>query len=61
MRLPFRDTSELVVGMTLAEIFLFVLFVVWWSNASASDSTGPRVSPTIVIANLISKVRTLEE
>ena len=38
-----------------------MLFVVWWSNAAASDSTEPGVSPTILVANLKSRVRTLEE
>lgn len=47
MHLPYRDTSELVVGMTLAEIFLFVLFVVWWSNTATTVEGGAPPTPTI--------------
>lgn len=52
-----QGRSDLVIGMTLAEVFLLLLFVVWWGAAIESEPGG--VDPTVTIANLQAQVKEL--
>jgi hypothetical protein len=59
LRHPENNASDLVIGMTLAELFLFVLLVTWWSISVPVKAGG--ISPTITIANLQSENQTLKQ
>lgn len=49
--------TDFVIGMTLAEVFLLLLFIVWWGTAIESEPGG--VDPTVTIANLKAEVERL--
>src|SRR5580693_554374 len=38
-----KPTSDFVIGMTLAEVFLLLLFLIWWAVAAerADATAGP--------------------
>src|SRR5205814_5535284 len=42
------QTSNLVLSMTLAEIFLLLLFVVWWGTSLEATPAGT-VPPTVEV------------
>ena len=54
MQVAYRDSSELIIGMALAEISLFILFLIWWTNAAqAGDTSGvPPRRPSQAIISL---------
>lgn len=39
--LPTRNRRELVISMTLAETFLLLVFMIWYSNQPPRDPSGP--------------------
>jgi hypothetical protein len=54
-----KPTSDFVIGMTLAEIFLLLLFLIWWAVAAERAATaGP--DGTVSAAVLAEQVRNLK-
>src|SRR5687767_10443381 len=58
MRFVPPESNDLIIGMSLAELFLFIMLVTWWSTALPATAGG--ISPTIEIAQLNSRVHDLE-
>jgi hypothetical protein len=44
MKTPFHIRTELIIGMTLAEMFLLILFVVWYSQGPTRGPDWERIA-----------------
>jgi hypothetical protein len=48
---PFRSRGELVISMTLAETFLLLVFMIWYSNQPKNDPLPPTTREALKAEN----------